>query len=122
MLKSALTLSYDEERDLNRYMPPNSSLELMSDFFCVFCDPTRLKVISALSIMEMCVSDLVYILGLNQTTVSHQLKILKASNIVSSRRVGKIILYSIINPLVNDAMLVGANQVDLALNGNKTAV
>lgn len=51
-------------------------------------------MISALAISEMCVTDLSRLLRLNQTTVSHQLRLLKNLNAVTTRRQGKVIFYS----------------------------
>ena len=70
--------------------------DIISDltyFFTIFSDKTRLKMISALAISRMCVSDLAGILNLNQTTVSHQLRLLKNLGAVDYERNGKIITY-----------------------------
>lgn len=64
-------------------------------------------MLSALAISEMCVTDLSRVLGINQTTVSHQLRLLKNLGIVKCERYGKIIFYSLINDTVNDVMLKG---------------
>ena len=64
-------------------------------------------MLSALAISEMCVTDLSRVLSINQTTVSHQLRLLKNLGIVKSRRDGKIITYSLVNDTVNDVMLKG---------------
>ena len=76
-------------------------------FFLHFSDPTRVKMLSALAISEMCVTDLSRILNLNQTTVSHQLRFLKNIGIVQAKRQGKIIFYSLVNDTVNDVLLKG---------------
>ena len=76
-------------------------------FFSVFADSTRVRMLSALAISEMCVTDLSRVLGINQTTVSHQLRLLKNLGIVKCERYGKIIFYSLINDTVNDVMLKG---------------
>ena len=64
-------------------------------------------MLSALAISEMCVTDLSRVLEINQTTVSHQLRLLKNLGIVKSERQGKIIFYSLVNDTVNDVMLKG---------------
>ena len=74
------------------YVPTEEVLCDLVDFFTIFSDLTRLKMISALAISEMCVSDLSSVLGLNQTTVSHQLRLLKSLNAVKTKRQGKIIV------------------------------
>ena len=97
--------------NLQYYMPKNSVLQQMANFFSVFSDETRLKILSALSISKMCVNDLSISLDLNQTTVSHQLKILRAMRIVEDRRCGKVIYYSIANDTINEVMLNGVNYI-----------
>jgi len=106
-------LRADDEvlNELDIYLPEGQILEQLADFFAVFADTTRIRVLSALALSEMCVSDLSNILGINQTTLSHQLKMLKNQNLVNSRRDGKIILYSASNYVINDLMLSGIEHL-----------
>ena len=69
--------------------------------------PTRVKILSALAISELCVTDLSRILEINQTTVSHQLRFLKSAGIVKSIRQGKIVFYSLVDDTINDVILKG---------------
>jgi DNA-binding transcriptional ArsR family regulator len=64
-------------------------------------------MLSALAISEMCVTDLSRVLEINQTTISHQLRLLKNLGIVKCERHGKVIFYSLIDDTVNDVMLKG---------------
>ena len=64
-------------------------------------------MLSALSISEMCVTDLSQVLEINQTTISHQLRILKNLSIVKIRRQGKVIFYSLRNEILNEILLKG---------------
>jgi len=89
------------------YVPQGEILDDLVCFFSIFSDYTRLKMISALAISEMCVSDLSLLLKLNQTTVSHQLRLLKNLNAVKTRRQGKVIFYSLRNETLNDVLLKG---------------
>lgn len=89
------------------YVPKGEILDELVCFFSIFSDYTRLKVISALAISEMCVSDIAQILNLNQTTVSHQLRLLKNLNAVTTRRQGKVIFYSLRNDTISDVLLKG---------------
>lgn len=89
------------------YIPDGEILDDLVGFFSIFADYTRLKMLSALAISEMCVSDLSRLLGLNQTTVSHQLRLLKSLNAVKTKRQGKIIFYSLRNDLLNEVLLKG---------------
>ena len=95
-LKSAVAV------DLFRRPDPQTSqmleekhLSAMSDFFKVLGDETRMKIINALSHGELCVTDLAVALGMTQSAVSHQLKLLRMANQVKSRREGKSIYYSL---------------------------
>lgn len=92
---------------VNDYVPQGEILDELVCFFTIFSDYTRLKMISALAISEMCVSDLARILQLNQTTVSHQLRLLKNLNAVTTKRQGKVVFYSLRNETLNDVLLKG---------------
>ena len=92
---------------VNDYVPQGEILDELVCFFSIFSDYTRLKVISALSISEMCVSDLSNILKLNQTTVSHQLRLLKNLNAVTTKRQGKVVFYSLRSEALSDVLLRG---------------
>lgn len=89
------------------YVPDGELLSSLVRFFSIFSDNTRLRMLSALAISEMCVTDLSRVLCLNQTTVSHQLRFLKDAGIVRTDRHGKIIFYSLSNGVVNDVLLKG---------------
>lgn len=99
-----ILLNKVEETEINNYMPSEKKLKNMASFFQNFADSTRLKIISALSINDLCVNDLSNVLNINQTTISHQLKYLKNQSIVESKREGKIIRYSLANRFINDIM------------------
>lgn len=99
-----ILLNKIEESEINNYMPSEKKLNDMATFFQNFSDSTRLKIISALSINELCVNDLAAILNINQTTISHQLKYLKNQSIVQAERDGKIIKYSLQNRFINELM------------------
>ena len=88
-------------------VPKGETLSSLVRFFSVFSDATRLKLLSALAISELCVTDLSRVLALNQTTVSHQLRYLKDSGRVRCERHGKVIFYALANDIVNDVLLKG---------------
>ena len=92
---------------VENYVPEGEILEGIVDFFSVFADRTRVRILSALAITEMCVTDISRVLGINQTTVSHQLRLLKNIGIVRCSRCGKVIFYSLKNETVNDVLLKG---------------
>ena len=89
------------------YVPDGEILDDLVCFFSIFSDYTRLKMISALAISEMCVSDLSTLLKLNQTTVSHQLRLLKNLNAVTTKRQGKVVFYALRNEILSEVLLKG---------------
>jgi len=89
------------------YVPDEKLLGDLVGFFTIFSDYTRLKMLSALSISEMCVTDLSVLLNINQTTVSHQLRLLKNLGAVTGRRSGKVIYYALKDELISDVLLKG---------------
>ena len=89
------------------YLPSGEVLEDLVGFFALFSDKTRMKILCELSISEMCVTDLAATIGLNQTTLSHQLRLMRSIGAVSVRREGKIIYYGIKDELINDIIFKG---------------
>ena len=107
MAAEMLLLDNRTQTLVESYVPEGEILEGLVDFFSVFSDATRVRILSALAITEMCVTDLSRVLGLNQTTLSHQLRYLKNIGIVKCDRVGKVIFYSLKNEIVNDILIKG---------------
>ena len=66
-----------------------------AELFRVLSDPTRLKIINALSRAEFCVGDLASIVGVSDSAVSHQLRVLRNMKVVEKRREGKLAIYSL---------------------------
>lgn len=106
-----LLLTERNKKEVLNYLPNNDSIERLAIFFQNFSDGTRLKIISCLAMCDMCVNDLSTILNINQTTISHQLKYLKSQNLVTCKREGKIVLYSLSSSKVNDLMLSAVNVI-----------
>ena len=92
-----MNLEFKEEILLKKYMPNKSHIEGLSRFFYAFSDATRLRVVILLLMKPLCVSDIAEMLNINQTTISHQLKILKSLKLVDYDRTGKNIIYYISN-------------------------
>lgn len=70
-------------------------LARMAEIFQCFADPTRLKIINALLLAELCVCDLTKLMNMTQPAISHHLKNLRQMRLVKSRRAGKSVLYSL---------------------------
>jgi DNA-binding transcriptional ArsR family regulator len=90
-----LVMSRHDERRLREAMPGESSLITLSEFFKVFGDVTRIKILYLLSGSELYVHDIVSLLNMNQSAISHQLRILKQARLVKYRRSGRSICYSL---------------------------
>ncbi len=84
----------------------------LADFFKVFGDSTRVKILWALDKNEMCVCDLAYLLNMTKSAVSHQLKVLRSSKLVNSRRDGKNIFYSLADDHVSDILEKGLEHIN----------
>ncbi len=76
-------------------MPSDVALGMLTDYFAALADITRLKILSALSMSTLCVTDISVLTRLNQTTVSHQLRMLRSVGLVRASRQGKVMFYSL---------------------------
>ena len=79
----------------------DDTLNNMAEFLKVFGDSTRLKIINALMISEMCVCDLSAVTHMNQSAISHHLKILRDARVVRYRRQGKVVYYMLCDEHIN---------------------
>lgn len=73
----------------------DTSASDLANFFKVFADPTRIRILSALFVSEMCVCDLAVTLNMTHSAISHQLRTFKSANLVKSRKDGKVVYYSL---------------------------
>lgn len=106
-MSDLLLLDHRTQSLVEAALPDAGILERLVEFFAVFSDGTRLKILSALSVSEMCVTDLARVLKMNQTTVSHQLRYLKTSGFVTVHRLGKVVFYQLAKEEVNTVLLYG---------------
>jgi len=91
--------------------PAEELLADLADLFKNFSDTTRIRILSLLISDEMCVADLTAALNATQSAVSHQLRILKQSRLVKSRRSGKIIYYSLADDHVKTIIAMGMEHI-----------
>ncbi len=73
----------------------DEALQKLADLFKTLSDPTRVKILFALSTGELCVCDLAALLQMSQSAISHQLRLLRAARIVRYRKQGKNVFYSL---------------------------
>ncbi|MBP3273177.1 MAG: winged helix-turn-helix transcriptional regulator [Ruminococcus sp.] len=93
-------------------LPPDETLYDLAEFFKVFGDTTRIRILYALLESELCVGDLATLLGLSQTACSHQLRVLKNSKLVRFRREGKVVYYSLSDDHVRKIIELGMEHVE----------
>ncbi len=97
---------------VNSQMPPEEELYDLADLFKVFGDSTRIRILFVLFEAEVCVCDLAEALHMTQSAISHQLKILKNSRLVKSRREGKSVFYSLADSHVRTMIDQGREHIE----------
>ena len=88
-------------------LPRDLLLGELAELFAIFADPTRVKLLYALWESEMCVCALTELLGVSQSAVSHALRTLRESNLVKSRREGKLVYYALADEHVRTIIAMG---------------
>ena len=99
-------------KNVDEKMPPEEELQDLADFFKVFGDATRLKILYVLLCSEMCVYDISTILGMSQSAISHQLRVLKQMDLVKNRREGKTIFYSLADDHITTILSQGLDDIE----------
>ncbi len=105
-------LSVDEEKveRIRRTLGVNDISSRMAEIFKVLCDPTRLRIVQALEMDELCVCDIASLMGLSQPSISHHLKTLRQTGMVKFRKVGKMALYSVKDSHVSALLAVARDH------------
>jgi ArsR family transcriptional regulator len=93
-------------------MPDENELYDLAELFKVFGDSTRIRILYVLFEAEVCVCDLAQALNMTQSAISHQLRILKQSKLVKSRREGKSIFYSLADGHVRTIIAQGQEHIE----------
>ena len=97
---------------LQNELPDDEVLYELADLFRVFGDSTRIKILYALFESEKCVNDISNAVGISQSAVSHQLRVLRTSKLVKFRREGKAMLYSLDDDHVRSMLELGMEHVE----------
>lgn len=92
----------DAVESRRKSMPSESVLYDLADFFKIFGDSTRMSILFAIDGGAMCVCDISELLGMTKSAVSHQLKILRQSDLVTYKKQGKNVYYSLADDHVRD--------------------
>ena len=96
---------------VEKEMPDDEILFDLAELFKIFGDSTRIKILYLLFESEMCVCDIAQLLGMTQSAISHQLRILKANSLVSARRDGKTVFYALADDHVRTIIGQGLDHV-----------
>ena len=92
-------------------MPEDEYLYDLADFFKVFGDTTRVKILYVLLCEEMCVCDIAQSLQMTQSAISHQLRVLKQMDLVKNRREGKAIFYALADDHIAQILSIGLEHI-----------
>ena len=104
----------DEEKvkNVKSGMPDDVLIYDLAEFFKVFADSTRMKIIYALLNQELCVGDIANIVNTTQSAISHQLRILKQSKLVKYRKEGKLVYYSLDDDHIKEIVMKGREHIE----------
>lgn len=108
---SYLCVHEDVVTQVQQNLPQEEKLFRLAELFKVFGDGTRIRILYVLQEAEVCVCDLATLLGMTQSAVSHQLRILRQASLIRSRRDGKTVFYSLADDHVATLLRQGMEHV-----------
>jgi DNA-binding transcriptional ArsR family regulator len=106
-----LCLDENGVETVRRQMPDEDDLYDLAELYKVFGDSTRIKILYVLFSAELCVYDIARLLGMTQSAVSHQLRILKNNKLVKFRREGKTVFYALDDDHVRSILKLGMEHL-----------
>ena len=110
-LCSYLHVHEDLVKQVLEAMPEEDDLYSLADFFKVFADSTRIRILYVLLCSETCVCDIAQLLNMTQPAISHQLRILKQMDLVKTRRDGKTVFYSLADDHIASILRMGMEHI-----------
>lgn len=97
---------------LGHTLPPTDAADV-AEMFSLLADPNRVRILQALSLAdELCVCDLSFLVGMNQSAVSHQLRLLRTSRVVERNKVGRIVYYRLADEHVRHLLADGLRHAE----------
>lgn len=102
----------DIVKKVKSVFPKDEKLFDLADFYKIFGDTTRVKILYALDKSELCVCDISALLGMSVSAVSHQLRALRDSDLVRTKRDGKIVYYSLADEHVKSILECGLEHIE----------
>jgi DNA-binding transcriptional ArsR family regulator len=98
-------------RTAQKNLRPEETILGLTETFKILSDPTRLKIVLALSEEELCVYDIAELLGVTESAISHQLRLLKTLRMVKQRKEGKLVFYSLDDEHIEDLIRVATRHL-----------
>lgn len=102
----------DAVDEARRALPPDASLQRLGELFRIFGDPSRLKILSALAVRELCVCDIAALSEMSDSAISHQLRILRSAGLVHYRKQGRMIYYSLVDSHIFNIIVQAREHVE----------
>lgn len=99
-------------QNINLHMPAEEEIYYLSEFYKVFGDSTRIKILYLLLDQELCVNDIAQGLSMTPSSISHQLRVLKQHRLVRFRRDGKTIYYALADQHVVNILSQGLEHIE----------
>lgn len=109
--KSYIHVQEDVVKEVKNKLPAEEKLYDLAEFFKVFGDSTRIKILCVLLESEMCVYDIAAMLNMTQSAISHQLRVLKQMQLVKFRREGKTVFYSLSDSHIENILSQGMEHI-----------
>ena len=107
-----LTEKYDCAESVRGKLPDDDTIYDLASLFKMFGDPTRAKILSCLQIRDLYVGELAEILGMSDSAISHQLRVLRSAKLVKGTKEGKEVRYSLDDDHVTKIMEYGLTHVN----------
>ena len=101
----------DTVKRVGEKMPKEEDFYDLADLYKMFSDSTRVRILWALSCEEMCVCDIAVLLGMTKSAISHQLRLLRQTNLVKFNKSGKEVYYSLADSHVKVIFNLGFEHV-----------
>lgn len=109
--KKYMFMTEETSKAIEQQLPPEEIVYDLANLHKVFSDMTRIRILYVLSCSELCVYDIAAVLGMSQSAISHQLRVLKQAKLVKYRREGKTVFYSIADSHIHTILNQGLEHV-----------
>ncbi len=111
-IRCEVSIIHEEQvREAQQYLIDSPTATCLAQTFQALADPTRVRLISALSKTELCVCDLAALLGLTQSAVSHQLRTLRDLRLVKTRKEGRTVYYTLLDEHIRELFERGLDHI-----------